>query len=620
MPSALIALLSVVLTVANAGVTPLGSNASQTSATRKLQGDDFFPEDLEPVCDIAERVAEDVVKFVGEFAEQHDTMVEHLELFHDGLEIVTEAAEIAEYPVPILKAFHIASGWALSFLHMATPEKMVPIYPLGDSQCDQCSCSKERMAHSFELASLGNSELFYFNRVDVDISTQAVPVLQYCGPLPGGEWFETKYVADNIDESPLEQMCSTQLSENNLNLCLGSGNIIMNYVDIASRGHANAMSILDGLRDQGVTDSTPKYDSYDDDDALLQLLEGPFFWRFGQPRLASFLAYAQLIAGCYDRKPKGTDWGAENGAIGWSSLDDAKTSLENLVQAVRIDLDDLHEGLKEAAVRAALRLYKKKYIEVKQTTVCKTKKKKNPKVYVEFRDVNPDLGRRYTGIDLSQESTDYTGIPYSDARSCFSSTDRCNERAKDQPFYTSWEDDNREWHGSDWNVFAVGCYAAQKDGKSGDNAVYLPSQDLLDHWQPQHSIISEKASIARLDNHRNYTGNAGIGYGVDYYLDRFIRPLFETKYDSFFLKIRATLDKVETNAIQPMQQVLDDNREAYIKYLLSHSGSGLRVKNKDQELLSSTRLSNAATDDLVRRLSGSRRLAPDTKLHSDTFV
>lgn len=620
MPSSLIALLSVVLTVANAGVASPRSNASQVSATRNLQ-DDFLPDDLEPVCDIAERVADDVVKFVGEFREQHDTMVNHLETFHDGLEILTEGAEIAGQEVPVLKAMHIVSGWAVSFLHKATPAKMVPIFPLGDSQCERCSCSKERMAHSFELASLGNSELFYFNRVDVDISTQAVPVLQYCGPLEGGQWFDNKYVADDINELPLEQMCSTRLSENNLNLCLGSGNIIMNYVDIASRGHANAMSILDGLRDQGVTDSIPKYDSYDDDDALLQLLEGPFFWRFGQPRVAAFLAYAQLIAACYDRKPEGTDWGAENGAIGWSSLDDAKTSLQNLVQAVRIDLDDLHEGLKEAAVRAALRLYKKKFIEVRQTTVCKTKKKKNPKVYVEIRDVNPDLSSRYTGIDLSRQSTDYTGAPFSAARSCFSSSNRCNGRAESNPFYTSWSDDNRKWHGGDWNVFAVGCYNAEKDGKSGDNAVYLPSQDILDYWQPQHSIISERPSIHRLDNHRNYTGNAGIGYGVDYYLDRFIRPLFEAKYDSFFLKIRRTLDKIETNAIQPMQQVLDDNKEAYIEYLLSHSGSGLRVKNKDQELLSSTRLSSTATDDLERRLSGKRRLASDTKrLNSDTFV
>jgi len=69
------------------------------------------------------------------------------------------------------------------------------------------------------------------------------------------------------------------------------------------------------------------------------------------------------------------------------------------------------------------------------------------------------------------------------------------------------------------------------------------------------------------------------------------------------------------------QQVLDDNKEAYIEYLISHSGSGLRVKNKDQELLSSTRLSSTATDDLERRLSGKRRLASDAKrLNSDTFV
>merc|ERR1712167_517889 len=107
---------------------------------------------------------------------------------------------------------------------------------------------------------------------------------------------------------------------------------------------------------------------------------------------------------------------------------------------------------------------------------------------------------------------------------------------------------------------------AAKTGKEGDNAVYLPSQDLMDYWE--------------------YSGNAGIGYGVDQYLDTFIRPRFEAKYDSFFTKIRALLDKVETNAIQPMQEVLDENEEAYIKYLFAHSGSGVRVKNKDQELLS----------------------------------
>merc|ERR1719359_40293 len=200
------------------------------------------------------------------------------------------------------------------------------------------------------------------------------------------------------------------MSADNLNLCLGTSNIIMTYVDTTARAHANAMSILDGLRDQGVSDTVgewpfvSKYDVQDDDEALLQLLEGPFFWRFGQPRIASLIAYTQLIAACYEEKPAGTNWGDENGAVGWSSLNDAKEGLANLVQAVRFDLDDVHEGLRDAAVRAALRMYKKKYIAVNQTQVCKTKKK-NPKVYVEFRDLNPDLDQHAnlnpdTGINL----------------------------------------------------------------------------------------------------------------------------------------------------------------------------------------------------------------------------
>jgi len=431
--------------------------------------------------------------------------------------------------------------------------------------------------------------------------------------MGGGEWYETKYVADNVEELPLEQMCSTTLDENNLNLCLGGGNIIMSYVDIASRGHANAMGVLDGLRSQGISDTAvPKYGSNDDDNALLQLLEGPFFWRFGQPRLASFLAYAQLIAGCYDRKPQGTDWGGENGAIGWSSLDDAKQKLKDLVDTVRLDLDDLQEGLKEAAVQAGLRMYKKDWIRVNQTTVCKTTKKKKPKVYVEFRDLNPDLENSFTGIDLSQPHDDYTPkVPHTEARSCFSSSNKCNDRAKSKPFYTSWSDSNRDYFGGHWRVFAVGCYNAQKDGDSGDNAVKLPSQDLLNYWQPQKEEASDRSSIARLDNQDEYSGNAGVGYSVDLYLDTFIRPLFEAKFDSFFVEIKATLDKVETNAIEPMQEVLDENREAYIQYLLQHSGSGLRTKNKDKELLGRTRLSSTATEDLVHRLNGGRRLFSD---------
>jgi len=269
------------------------------------------------------------------------------------------------------------------------------------------------------------------------------------------------------------------------------------------------------------------------------------------------------------------------------------------VREINIDIDDVHEGLAKAAVRAALRIYKEKHIEVYQDTVCKTKNKKHAKVYVLLRDNNPNLAN--LGIDLSQTSTDYTGVPYNVARACFPHSNKCNKLAKNKPMYA--KSNSLNWPGATGtsNTFAVGCYNAGNDKNDEESEYLLDSQAILDHWQPQNSIPSSEAAIARLDGPLTdeYTVGEGIGYGVDYYLDKFIKPLYKAKYDEFFMQIKAEMHEIVGNVINPMQEVLDKNEAAYIKYTLSRSGSsGLRLKNLDQELLSATRLSTNTTQDL----------------------
>jgi len=295
-------------------------------------------------------------------------------------------------------------------------------------------------------------------------------------------------------------------------------------------------------------------------------------------------------------KPANTEWGAENGAIGWSSLDEVRRSLLSLTYLFDIDADEY----KENAVRAALRIYKENYIRVVQHRLCRTNKKRHPKYYVALRDINPTRPIINPPIDLSEEDPRniYTGIPYTVARQCFDSSSKCNNRAKNYPMYAN--SNKWDWDGGHSGNFAVGCYAS-----GNRNSNKIADDDIKDHWQHEHSEASSP-SLDRLDGPTH--GGQGIGYGVDRYLDMFVKPHFEQKYDALFSEIKQEMETVREKVTTPMQNILDENRAAHDAYVAGQRGnSNLRgqqqtTPDSDDRLAIFTHLNTAVTHDLSRLL------------------
>merc|ERR1712226_433324 len=110
-----------------------------------------------------------------------------------------------------------------------------------------------------------------------------------------------------------------------------------------------------------------------------------------------------------------------------------------------------------------------------------------------------------------------------------------------------------------------GCYAS-----GNRNSNKIADDDIKEHWQPEHSEPSVP-SLTRLDG-PDY-GGRGIGYGVDRYLDTFIKPHFEQKYDSLFSEIRKEMETVRQHVIAPMQTILNENQDAHDAYLARQRGN-----------------------------------------------
>jgi len=422
-----------------------------------------------------------------------------------------------------------------------------------------------RMNTFFGFAGRPIAEFLHYDRAVDDLRMQGEAYKKYCGRLPGHWEFDSArqksvFVLDG-DKTKLQTMCATSMTPDNLNLCLGSGGIIAQYLGTASRAYARAMHLLDGLSTCSSSSAGASKYGYpcENDLGFLQLLESSWYWRFGQTRLNILTDYTVLVAACHHEKPLHTSWNSHNGNVGLAALSDAKQTLESVVNSMEADL----EKLKSKGIDAALRLYKKNHISAFQTTVCKTDGKgtsrnEKSKNYVLLRDTNSLRPRSSPKIDLSEK--DQYGIynvdPQTVARQCFGDASgrrrkKCNDKAKNHPMYQKWQAEN--WPCDDERNFAVGCYPLGDKGSPK-----ISEYELLHHWEPERPL--KTPSIGGLDRLEGPQGRS-IGYSTDKYLDIFIRPVLSGKYDQLFAHVNEALSTIRGDSVLgAMQSILTEHQ------------------------------------------------------------
>lgn len=421
-------------------------------------------------------------------------------------------------------------------------------YDTAPSAEQAFECMNHRVDQFFGFAGRPKAEFLHYDRAKDDLRMQGAAYRKYCGPLTGHFKYDSE-LGRNLwamsgDKSKLQNMCATAMSPDNLNLCLGSGGIIANYLDIANRAYARAMHLLDGLSKCEPSGASKYEDPCENDLAFLQLMESSWYWHWGHTRLSILTDYTVLIAACYHEKPTNTGWQSQNGNVGLAALADAKQTLESVVDSVETDL----LKLKSKAMDAQLRMYKKSHIEAFQTTVCKTdgkgKREKRSKNYVLLRDTNAGRPQPQPKIDLSAMDKQNA------AEQCFGTSKKCNAKAKNNPMYERWQSEN--WPGDDVRNFAVGCYSLGDKGESK-----IPEVDLKNHWRPEEAQSQSVPSLERLEGPQGRS----IGYSTEKYLDINIRPDFSEKYDQLHKHVEDFLSAIRgENVLAGMQKILDANQ------------------------------------------------------------
>merc|ERR1711939_793716 len=104
--------------------------------------------------------------------------------------------------------------------------------------------------------------------------------------------------------------------------------------------------------------------------------------------------------------------------------------------------------------------------------------------------------------------------------------------------YERWQSEN--WPGNDQRNFAVGCYPLGDKGNSK-----IPDDEIKDHWQPEETQSLSTASLERLEGPQGRS----IGYSTDKYLDTFIRPVLEEKYDQLFAHVNQALSTIRGDTV-----------------------------------------------------------------------